>query len=77
MQDPSSLPDGSEFAGADVSLPTLRLSILHFCPMPAILPFFLKSFTKSLKTLFVSVKAGSEIMGNDLVCGGERLFLVN
>jgi len=33
---------------------------------------FLRSFTKSSKTLFASVKAGSEIMKNGLLCGDER-----
>ena len=33
---------------------------------------FLRPFTKSSKTLFASVKAGSEIMKNGFLCGGER-----
>ena len=35
-------------------------------------PVFFRSFTKASKTLFASVKAGSEIMENGLLCGGER-----
>ena len=35
-------------------------------------PVFLRPFTKSSKTLFASVKAGSEITKNGLLCGGER-----
>ena len=34
-------------------------------------PVFLRSFTKASKTLFASVKAGSEIMQNGLSCGGK------
>ena len=33
---------------------------------------FLRSFTNASKSLFASVKAGSETMENGLLCGGER-----
>ena len=39
---------------------------------PAIFPVFLRSFTKASKTLFASVKAGSEMMENGLLFGGKR-----
>ena len=45
------------------------LSRLLFCNF---FPIFLRSFTNASKTLFASVKAGSEIMENDLLCDGER-----
>ena len=49
------------------------LSILLFCGQRQLFfPVFLRSFTKASKTLFASVKAGSVMMKNGLLCGGER-----
>jgi len=51
---------------------TCSFEIAFLWTTPAIFPVFLWSFTKASKTLFASVKAGSEIMVNGLLCGGEQ-----
>ena len=40
--------------------------------IPAILPVFLRSFTKASKILLPSVNTASEMIEKDLLFGGER-----
>lgn len=69
-QDSSSRPVRVRRSQRTSSVALLRLL---FCGQHQLFfPVFLRSFTKASKALFASVKAGSEIMENGLLCGGEQ-----